>query len=77
MKCRDCGREWTAGGRNSISGTCPYCGRKLFSGARGQSFEEALREIAEVGGEEILGNSQLLLAFLSDIAPERQKEKRL
>lgn len=77
MKCRDCGREWTAGGRNSVSGTCPYCGRKLFSGARGQSFEEALREIAEVGGEEILGNSQLLLAFLSDIAPERQKEKRL
>ena len=77
MKCRHCGREWTVSGRNSVSDVCPYCGRKLFSGARGQSFEEALREIAEVGGEEILGNSQLLLALLSDIAPERQKEKRL
>ncbi len=84
MKCRQCGskisEEFVA---------CPYCGLRLDNVGEGSvntsvstssndsGVKEALKQLIETFGLEILNDNKKLISLLSDYIPEYEKERRL
>ena len=82
MKCRQCGskisEEFVA---------CPYCGIRLdgadpagaspSSSSNDPGVKEALKQLIETFGLDILKDNKKLISLLSDYIPEYEKERRL
>lgn len=82
MKCRQCGskisEEFVA---------CPYCGLRLDgadtdtgsgpAASHDNGVKEALKQLIETFGVEILNDNKKLISLLSDYIPEYEKERRL
>lgn len=76
MKCQKCGSEWNS---KIASIICPFCGEKLEFEANKNftNISEVLRYIVDTYGIEVYKNTSLLLAYVSDLAPRLENEKRL
>lgn len=82
MKCRQCGSKIS---EDFVA--CPYCGIRLDgaepdAGARPTSSDdtgvkEALKQLIETFGIDILKDNKKLISLLSDYIPEYEKERRL
>ena len=82
MKCAHCGSEWTVGGESAQRmKNCPFCGKSLQGGTdpekKPQSLEDTLRQIREQFGMDPFRNGKSLISLYSDLAPDRQKDRRL
>ena len=75
MKCNKCNSEWSS----SIQAEkCPFCGAILNQ--KPESFsdiKEALKYLVERHGKGIYKKPAIVVAYLSDIAPELKKERKL
>lgn len=74
MECRYCGSQWQS--RIEVQ-NCPFCGRSLAEPAVFTDIGQALHFILDAYGEQVNGNPNSILAYLSDLAPALTKERRL
>lgn len=76
MKCQKCGSEWNS---KVKSIDCPFSGEKLEPEVNSDftNISEVLKYIVDTYGVEVHTNMSLLLAFISDLTPRLETEKRL
>lgn len=84
MKCRQCGSKIS---EDFVA--CPYCGIRLdgaepentgvrpASASGDNGVKEALKQLIDTFGIDILKDSKKLISLLSDYIPEYEKERRL
>lgn len=81
MKCRQCGSKIS---EDFVA--CPYCGIRLdgadpsgtvSSASNDSGVKEALKQLIETFGIDILKDNKKLISLLSDYIPEYEKERRL
>lgn len=79
MKCPKCGEEWSQ--FNTIASNtyiCPFCGDNFGSdGDEREDFKQVLMNLVESQGIDLLENTSRLNAFLMDLAPRSEKERKL
>ncbi len=83
MKCRQCGSKIS---EDFVA--CPYCGIRLDGAESGggavpastsndSGVKQALKQLIETFGIDILNDNKKLISLLSDYIPEYEKERRL
>lgn len=82
MKCIHCGSEWTVGAESAMKvKNCPFCGKPLQSEAKAETKPETLEGILQMihdqFGLEPFRNGKTLIGLHQDLAPDRQKDRRL
>lgn len=79
MKCPKCGKEWNQ--LNTIASNtyiCPFCGDNFGSdGEKREDFQQVLLSLVEAQGIDLLEDTSRLNAFLMDLAPRSEKERKL
>ncbi len=78
MECIKCGSEWKSKVNSEV---CPFCGEKLETEVCEilcfNNMPEVLKHIVNTYGLDAYKNTSLLLAYISDLAPQLNSEKRL
>lgn len=74
LKCKYCNSEWQSTIDVKI---CPFCGNTLAEPLVNSDIVQALRFIMDSYGDKINKNPNSIIAYLSDLAPNLIKERRL
>ena len=82
MKCGHCNSEWTVGGESAQRmKNCPFCGKPLTQEPETkpapETLEEILTQIYKQFGPETLRNGKALLSLHSDLAPQKNQDRRI
>lgn len=79
MKCPKCGKEWNQ--FNTIASNtyiCPSCGNNFgFDGDKREDIQQVMIDLVESHGIDLLEDTSRLNAFLMDLAPRSEKERKL
>lgn len=79
MKCPKCGKEWNQ--FNTIASNtyiCPFCGDNFGSdGDKREDFQQVMTDLVASHGIDLLEDTSRLNAFLMDLAPRSEKERKL
>ncbi len=79
MKCPKCGKEWIK--LNTIASNtyiCPFCSDNFGSdGDKREDFQQVMTDLVASHGIDLLEDTSRLNAFLMDLAPRSEKERKL
>ena len=79
MKCPHCGCEWSISSQiTQKMEHCPFCGGSLCQEPeKPETLEDSLRMVYKQFGVEPFQNGKALLSLLSDLVPQRLRDRRL